>query len=516
MVVHFNCISFIFIIFIFLFPEFNLPFMKDVIYAMILNLLYIKPLFFCGLIFPVTLACDSGDGTLPREVIMVYNENHFYWEYGGVPVLLLGGTDQDNLFNHPDLPPSGLPDHLDLLVASGGNYVRNTMSHRDEGNIFAFGKANGKFDLETWNEDYWLLFDNFLRMTEERDIIVQLEIWETWDFYVDRLEQGGWSKHPFNPLNNINYTAGESGLSEKIDFNPVHRTTTHNFFHTVPALENNKVVLSWQHAFVDKILSLSLDYPHVLYCMNNETGEPPEWGEYWVTYIRSRAKERGLTVHATDMRRSEDLSSADHRIIQDKPEIYTFLEISQNNGQSRTGQDHYDQIAGLRDYISDNPRPMNNVKVYGSEDGFGGADEAVRKFWRNIFSGSAAVRFHRRTHHGAGLGLGELAQIHLRGARDVTDELNVFTCEPRNDLLSDRLPDSAYCLAVPGDRYAVFFTGPGSVSLDISASENTLSIRWYDILNNSWSGYEAIENEGMVTLCTPGGGSWVALIISTP
>lgn len=159
---------------------------------------------------------------------------------------------------------------------------------------------------------------------------------------------------------------------------------------------------------------------------------------------------------------------------------------------------------------------MNNVKVYGSEAGFGGAEEAVRKFWRNIFSGSAAVRFHRRTHHGAGLGLGELARIHLRSARDITDELNVFICEPRNDLLSDRLPDSAYCLARPGDRYAVFFTGPGSVKLDVSASENNLNIKWYDILNNKWSGNETIENEGIVTLNTPGGGSWVALIRSTP
>jgi hypothetical protein len=36
-------------------------------------------------------------------------------------VLLLGGSDQDNLFNHPELPPDGLAAHLDRLVAAGGN-----------------------------------------------------------------------------------------------------------------------------------------------------------------------------------------------------------------------------------------------------------------------------------------------------------------------------------------------------------------------------------------------------------
>jgi hypothetical protein len=72
--------------------------------------------------------------------IRPYVENPFYWQYKGKPVFLLGGTWQDNLFNHPD----GLEEHLDKLVACGGNYIRNTMSHRNEGNVFAFAENNGK------------------------------------------------------------------------------------------------------------------------------------------------------------------------------------------------------------------------------------------------------------------------------------------------------------------------------------------------------------------------------------
>jgi hypothetical protein len=57
-----------------------------------------------------------------------------YWEYKGDPVLLLGGTRNDNLFQEADAP-----DHLRELAAVGGNYIRNTMSARDSGEMRAAG-----------------------------------------------------------------------------------------------------------------------------------------------------------------------------------------------------------------------------------------------------------------------------------------------------------------------------------------------------------------------------------------
>jgi hypothetical protein len=57
------------------------------------------------------------------QEIQVSEQYPTYLAYKGKPVLLLGGTVDDNLFQI-----EGLEQHLDLLVASGGNYVRNTMS----------------------------------------------------------------------------------------------------------------------------------------------------------------------------------------------------------------------------------------------------------------------------------------------------------------------------------------------------------------------------------------------------
>lgn len=205
-----------------------------------------------------------------EEPVRPAAENPYYWEYEGEPVLLLGGSWQDNLFNHP----RRLADHLDILRRMGGNYVRNTMSSRNEGNVWAFAEVeNGRYDLDRWNEEYWGRLERFLELTRERDIIVQLEIWDPWDFFEDHQTQGGWSHNPFNPENNVTYTAEASGLPTEVDYPPGPSPSEHAFFRTVPALQDNERVRRYQGAYVDRLLEVTLQYPHVLYCMNNETGE---------------------------------------------------------------------------------------------------------------------------------------------------------------------------------------------------------------------------------------------------
>lgn len=76
------------------------------------------------------MAADAGDR------IAVFEGNPWYWQYKGEPVMLLGGSVEDNLFQIPDLEK-----HLDLLASVGGNYVRNTMSSRDPGNVWPFARG---------------------------------------------------------------------------------------------------------------------------------------------------------------------------------------------------------------------------------------------------------------------------------------------------------------------------------------------------------------------------------------
>jgi hypothetical protein len=440
------------------------------------------------------------------DCIRPYEQNPFYWQYKGKPVLLLGGSWQDNLFNHP----IGLAAHLDLLVSVGGNYVRNTMSHRNVGNLFAFAQdEEGRFDLNRFNPEYWDRFENFLKLTHERDVIVQIEIWDPHDFYRDREAYGGWSHQPFNPLRNINYTPDDSGLPTEIAYGVTPSPSAHAFYRTVPALDNNERVLAYQRAFVDRLLDHSLKYPHVLYTMNNEIGELNAWGDYWAGRVRQRAEEVGVTVYTADMRRNHNIRTDDHRHLYDRPELYTFLDISQVTGSK--GQSHYDDIVFVREYIEQRPRPINNVKNYGAAKH--GGEESVARFCRMIFAGGASSRFHRpypletpNDHEGAtqwGLGLCPRAQTIIRAMREFEGAFDLFRAAPRNDLLSDREADEAYLLALPGEQYALYFPAGGSVTLDLSDASGEMVLRRLDVDSAEWRQEGAASGGDKISIAAP-------------
>ncbi|MBN1508661.1 MAG: hypothetical protein JW955_17570 [Sedimentisphaerales bacterium] len=441
-------------------------------------------------------SCLSGIGWGGIDICQA---NPAYWQYKGKPVLLLGGSKDDNLFQIPDLR-----EHLDLLHSVGGNYVRNTMSSRnDKGfEVHAFKQlANGKYDLDQWNDEYWRRFEALLTLAEQRDIIVQIEVWATFDYY-----RQNWDAHPLNPKNNVNYTVEQTSLPLEVNSHPTQKGN--NFFWSVPAERNQTMVLEYQRRFVDKMLSYSLKHGNVLYCMDNETAVTPEWGKYWSGYIKAAAKKAGVKVHTTEMWDAWDLANPMHSATFDHPETYSFVDISQNNHQK--GQAHWDNAQKQRGRIAANVRPLNNTKIYGADAGrFGNDRDGMERFWRNIFGGLASARFHRPD---SGLGLNEKAQANIRSMRMMTDGMNVFTCEPHNDLLSRRESNEAYCLANPGKEYAVYFTDGGQVHLDISALAKPATMQWLDIMSYKWLDPTIVTGQKALTLECPTKGYWAVLV----
>lgn len=423
-----------------------------------------------------------------------------YWAKNGKNIMLLGGSDEDNLFQMKKVGTQ-----LDLLKSSGGNYVRNTMSSRDEGNLWAFGKnIEGLYDLNTWNEAYWTRLDDFLKACEEREIIVQMELWATFDFYREY-----WEINPFNPKNNINYTSERSHLPLEV---PSHPTwTENNFFWSVPSQENNLAVLGYQQKFIDKILSYTLKYNNVLYCMDNETSVTSEWGKFWSAYIKQVAREQGKEIFTTEMWDPWNLDHVVHRETLDHPEIYEFGDISQNNHNS--GDRHWEngiaQITRLK--MNGHLRPLNNVKVYGNDGGrHQTTQNAIESFVRNVLLGAASTRFHRPT---SGQGLNETAQQIIQSMRSYVDSADFFNAQPANDLLLDRATDEAYCRAIKNQEYAIFFPKGGEVSLDIDVKIKDISIRWIDLQKSEWTERRAeITESNKIIVKSPEGNNWLAFI----
>ena len=445
-------------------------------------------------------ACTLAAAGAPAdEAIRPWVQNPRYWQYKGQPILLLGGSKDDNLFQIPDLE-----EHLDEMVKVGANYIRNTMSDRpDKGfEVYPFRRLeNGKYDLEQWNDEYWRRFENMLRWTKSRDIIVQIEVWDRFDYSRDN-----WERHPYNPKNNVNYDYKQSGFAEHYPDHP--GANKQPFFFTTPYQRNNRLVFRYQQRFVDKMLFYTLQYDHVLYCMDNETSGEETWGKYWAEYIQQKARAHGKTVYTTEMWDAWDLKAPQHRRTLDNPELYAFADISQNNHQK--GQTHWDNFVWVRDYISQRPRPLNSVKIYGADTGRYGSDrDAIERFWRLLLGGAAAVRFHRPE---SGLGLSPAAAASIRAARKLESLVKLWELEPNLAVLSERQPNEAYAAVRPGHAYAIYFTDGGSVGLDLRHHSAQFDVRWIDISTGHWGAKATISGGQHVTVSAPGKGHWVAAI----
>jgi hypothetical protein len=428
--------------------------------------------------------------------------NPYYWEHKGQPVLLLGGSKDDNLFQIPDLKQ-----HLDEMAAAGGNYIRNTMSDRnDKGfEVYPFQQLpDGKYDLDQWNAEYWRRFENLLRWTAERGIIVQIEVWDRFDY-----STRNWPPHPYNPTNNVNYTYAQSGFAAQY---PDHAGQNKQpFFFTTPTQRNNTVVLKYQQRFVEKMLSYSLHHDHVLYCMDNETSAQEAWGAYWAGFIKNRAKQAGKQVCVTEMWDAWDLKADEHKRTFDHPERFDFCDVSQNN--QKKGQEHWDNFQWVRARVARQPRPLNTVKTYGADGGrFGNNRDGLERFWRHLVGGAAAARFHRPD---SGLGLSPPAVATLRAAHKLSSLIKLWEIEPANHLLTQRAANEAYLAAQPGRAYALYFTDGGSVGLDLTRAPGRFEARWIDIASGDWGQRETIDGASIVTLNAPAKGHWAVAIVKT-
>lgn len=455
------------------------------------------------MIFATVLLCAqlNSFGQESRAVLKPYDKNHGYWQYKGAPVLLLGASGDDNLFQMPD-PVA----HLDSMKAAGANYIRNTLSDRDPGNVRAFYRNNdGKYDLNQWNETYWNKLDRLLKLTQDRDIIVQIEVWDRFDH-----SRNEWMTDPFHPANNINYTFSASGLDSAYRMHPGQNKQP--FFFSVPALDNNTVLLKYQEAFVKKLLSVSLAFDHVLYCIDNETSGREEWAVYWRDFIVKHAG--GKPLHITEMWDAWDVTSEMHKRTLDHPGRYNYIDISQNS--QVTGYVNWKNQQYVFDYIKSNPRPVNSTKIYGSDRGHWQdrgitTEHAIQTFFRNVIGGFASSRFHRPP---SGLGLSARSIHAIKTVRKIEEHIKMWDISPRMDLLADAAENEAYLAARDGEQYLLYFTGRGDVRLDLREHPGDFTLRWISIDDSAWGTTSRVKGGDFLSLQAPCTAGCLAVLVA--
>ncbi len=473
-----------------------------------------------GIVVGLAIAIALSWGDCPARAdnsdrIQPWSENPRYWQYKGQPVMLLGGSKTDHFFLLDDLK-----EHVDEIHAVGANYVRNTMSQREGVELKPYRlRPDGKFDLDQWNDDYWQRFENMLKWTHERDIFVQIEVWDRFDF-----SQTHWEISPWNPGKNVNYTYEQTGFSAEY---PAHPSQDRQpFFHSIPGMPryNKKLdlVRSRQEKFVAKMLSYSLQYGHVLYCMDNETSTPAAWGKYWIDFIKAKAAEKRLLVCTTDMFDDAYLGAkaAHAPIVFDDPEHYMFADISQVNSRN-FDQAHWDQLQWMLKQVNRRPRPSNHTKVYGSgykSFGTGGPEDGVERFWRNIIGGSASCRFHRPD---SGNGLNDLAMGSIKAGAS-SKAKSVLGSHPHMELLSDRASNEAYLAAKPGRLCTLLhqrrIRRTRSVEQSSAYTVTWISVAMGIVVENSQASPYGTQDKTIRGRCRnntegPVQGGWVAAIV---
>ena len=467
-----------------------------------------------------------------------------YWQYDGRRVLLLGGwnhghnpfidhdTDNDR-DNQGVSTPAQIEAAMDGLANAGGNYLRCVLDPGMAAGVqgFAFcARSDGKYDLNAMTGPFWERIEMFIPEARDRDIIVQIELWDRFDL-IDG-SWGSWPVSPWNPKNNVNYTTASSGLA-----NSYRSYRKHPFLQGVPGhpvyeaasgARKGKydLVRRYQDAFVDKLLSITLRYPNVLYCMNNETHEEPAWGRYWMEFIEAKAREEGTQVLTTDMfddvfRAAESRGltyQLKHR------DAYEYIDISQANSR-HADEAHWEALEWIVDAAEKVSPPylLHMTKIYGNDlalDGRpwsrfkpGDSNNAIEEWWRNLLAGVAGVRFHRPT---AGLGLCDATKNCMRATRKVESKVKFWDVEPHLDLLTNREPDEAYLAADSGKAYILYFTrkGGGSVGLKLNDHPHAeFALYWVNIDTGEWGSRTTLRGGRTVTIATDDASHWVAVIV---
>ncbi len=467
-----------------------------------------------------------------------------YWSYDGQRVLLLGAWNhghnpfidhdtENDKDNQGVSTPAQIERAIQELADAGGNCLRCVIDPGMAAGIQGFSfcaKKGDRYDLNTMTGPFWTRLETFIAEAQERDIIVQIELWDRFDL-IDG-SWGSWPVSPWNPRNNMNYTTESSGLATSYG-----SFGSHPFLLGVPghpeyekASEARQrqydLVRSYQDKFVEKLLSITLQYRNVLYCMDNETHIDPAWGRYWMRFIERQAKAHNKDVLTTDMfddvYRAQDSHGLAYQLAH--RDAYDYIDVSQANSR-HADETHWEKVKWIADAARkvDPPYLLYMTKIYGNDlalDGKpwsgwrpGDSDNAIEEWWRNLLAGVAGVRFHRPT---AGIGLCTETKNCIRATRKVETCVKFWDVEPRLDLLTQRDPDEAYLAADPEKAYILYFTRNGSGSVGLKLDEyagRTFELKWVNIGTGEWGPSGALAGGSTVTVQRPDDTAhWVATI----
>jgi len=259
-----------------------------------------------------------------------------------------------------------------------------------------------------------------------------------------------------------------------------------------------------------KLLSISLKYNNVLYCLDNETSGKEEWATYWAHFLRENSE--GKTISITEMWDDWDVTSDMHKRTIDHPELYDFVDLSQNS--HNTGHVNWTTAQKVLDEIRLNPRPVNSTKVYGCDQGKWidrgiSTDHAIRTVCRNVMGGFASSRFHRPSE---GLGLSEASLNCIRSIREIEAHLKIWELEKISDLSTEDGRE-AYLRSSEEKAFLLYLPAGGKVHLELLDNRAAYLLKWIDTADATWRDERTVRAKSKLELDSQGDRSCFALLL---
>ncbi len=172
---------------------------------------------------------------------------------------------------------------MDQMQERGFNLTRvflldvwETPGHPTESKQFLpWKKVNGKFDLEQWNEEYWVKLKDFVEYARQRAVMVILSLFDDCGLRY----HGTFAMHPFNSDCNVQHWIG----SDRFDSYDM----------------GNAMARHVQEKFLDKVIETVGEYDNIIYEFCNEPSHANmQWAEWVKSIIEGKHGKAGYTMYA--------------------------------------------------------------------------------------------------------------------------------------------------------------------------------------------------------------------------
>jgi hypothetical protein len=334
-----------------------------------------------------------------------------------------------------------------------------------------------QFDLTQFNAAYFERLRSRVQAARDKGIYASIMLFN--GFSIEgKGNVGGdpWRGHPLNPKNNINGIDGVKG------------TSTHTL--------SNKVVTSFQEAYVRKVIDTVNHLDNVLYEISNEDTASPadtEWQYHMIRFIKDYERSKpyqhpvGMTAAwpGTDeilyQSPADWVSPAakvpvnDGRkvILNDTDHSYFWIGLKKDGqaAQRTWVWENFtqgNQCLFMDPYLDPSHDPGRNDPVGASPD----------PYWESL----------RRS---------------MGQSRRYAEQMNLAAAVPRGELAS-----TGFCLADPGNQYLVFIP-KGEATVDLSMAKQPLKAEWMRVEDGTMTPAAAVNGGGKVTLKSPFSGETV-------